>query len=46
METEHEGMVLLDRILENNPTWSPKGSRVDPTKYSKQECPRWKSDMR
>jgi 5-methylcytosine-specific restriction endonuclease McrA len=30
METEHEGMVLLDRILENSPTWSPKGSRVDP----------------
>jgi 5-methylcytosine-specific restriction endonuclease McrA len=30
METEHEGMVLLDRILENNPTWSPRGCRVDP----------------
>ncbi|MDW5563936.1 MAG: HNH endonuclease [Methanomassiliicoccus sp.] len=30
MEAEHEGMVLLDRILESNPTWSPRGSRVDP----------------
>jgi len=30
METEHEGMVLLDRILSNSPAWSPKGSRVDP----------------
>ena len=30
MIAEHEGIVLLDRILESNPTWSPKGSRVDP----------------
>lgn len=30
MIAEHEGMVLLERILESNPAWSPKGSRVDP----------------
>lgn len=27
---EHEGMVLLDRILSSNTEWSPRGSRVDP----------------
>jgi 5-methylcytosine-specific restriction endonuclease McrA len=30
MESEHEGIALLERIISNNPSWSPKGSRVDP----------------
>jgi len=28
--TEHEGVVLLGRILNSNTDWSPRGSRVDP----------------
>ena len=28
--TEHEGVVLLGRVIGGNSEWSPRGSRVDP----------------